>query len=164
VFRGVYALLPLIVADEDRDELRSWVGSRTIDCRGGSGPGLCSSPRVGYRIVRSVRRPGYRHGYVTPTRIGPTMTISAPMSRASGSPIAGALHRFASCPEYDTSARLPMDGETGSTRSTFGGLVEQQELLLVGRLKQRCPPFKVSPCYRRSRPLARRIATFSSLD
>jgi hypothetical protein len=34
-------------------------------------------------------------------------------------------------------------GETSSTRSTFGsGLVEQQELLLVGRLKNRRPPFK----------------------
>ena len=50
-------------------------------------------------------------------------------------------------------------------RSTFGnGLVEQQDLLLVGRLKNRCPPFKVSPCDRRGCPLARRIATFSSRD
>src|SRR5258705_10405870 len=52
-----------------------------------------------------------------------------------------------------------------STRSTFGnGLFEQTELLLVGRLKDRCPPFKVSACNRRGCPLARRIAPFSSLD
>ena len=56
-------------------------------------------------------------------------------------------------------------GETSSARSTFGdGLVEQQDLLLVWRLKDRCPPFEVSPCHRRGCPLARRIATFSSLD
>src|SRR5439155_25143205 len=48
-----------------------------------------------------------------------------------------------------------MAGETSSTRSTFGdGLVEQQDLLLVGRLKNRCPPFKVSPCHRRGCPFA----------
>jgi hypothetical protein len=39
-------------------------------------------------------------------------------------------------------------GETSSTRSIFGnGLVEQQELILVGRLKDRCPILKVSPCH-----------------
>jgi hypothetical protein len=64
-----------------------------------------------------------------------------------------------------TSVTPLIAGETSSTRSTFGnGLVEQQDLLLVGRLKDRCPPFKVSPCHRRGCPLARRIATFSSLD
>ena len=50
-------------------------------------------------------------------------------------------------------------------RSTFGnGLVEQQDLLLIGRLKNRCPLFEVSPCHRRGRPLARYVSTFSSLD
>src|SRR6266508_2391408 len=64
-----------------------------------------------------------------------------------------------------TSVTLLIAGETSSTRSTFdGGLVEQAELLLVGRLKDRCPLFKVSPCHRRGCPLARRIATFGSLD
>ena len=64
-----------------------------------------------------------------------------------------------------TSVTLPIAGETSSTRSTFGnGLVEQQDLLLVGRLENRCPLLKVSPCHGRGCPLARRIATFSSLD
>ena len=58
-----------------------------------------------------------------------------------------------------------MAGETSPTRSTFGnGLVEQQDLLLVGRLKDRRPPFKVGPCHRRSCPFAGRSAAFSSLD
>src|SRR5689334_11228639 len=43
--------------------------------------------------------------------------------------------------------------------STFGnGPVEHQNLLLVGRLKCRCPPFKVNPSHRRGCPLAGRIA------
>ena len=64
-----------------------------------------------------------------------------------------------------TLVTLLIAGKPSSTGSTFGnGLVEQQDLLLVGRLKNRCPPFKVSPCHRRGCPLARRIATFSSLD
>src|SRR6266576_1669791 len=64
-----------------------------------------------------------------------------------------------------TSVTLLIAGEKSSPGSTFGnGLVEQQDLLLVGRLKDRCPPFKVSPCHRRGCPLARRIATFSSPD
>src|SRR6266567_5314778 len=64
-----------------------------------------------------------------------------------------------------TSVTVLVAGETSSTRSTFGnGLVEQQDLLLVGRLKDRGPLFEVSPCHRRGCPLARRIATFSSLD
>src|SRR5438093_9283125 len=64
-----------------------------------------------------------------------------------------------------TSVTLLIAGETTSTRSTFGnGRVEQQDLLLVGRLKNRGPPFKVSPCHGRGCPLPRRIATFSSLD
>jgi hypothetical protein len=51
------------------------------------------------------------------------------------------------------------------TRSTFGnGLVEQQDLLLVGRLKNGCPPFKVTAGHGRGCPLAGRIATFSSRD
>jgi len=49
-----------------------------------------------------------------------------------------------------TSVTLLRAGEASSTRSTFGiGLVVQQDLLLVGRLKNRCPPFKASPCHRR---------------
>ena len=69
------------------------------------------------------------------------------------------------CPLTGTSGMLLIVGEASSTRSTFGsGLVEQQDLLLVGRLKNRGPPFKVSPCHWRRGPLARRIATFSSLD
>ena len=44
------------------------------------------------------------------------------------------------------------------------GLVEQHELIVVGRLKDRCPPLEVSPSHRRGRPLARRSATRSSLD
>src|SRR5437773_3667040 len=64
-----------------------------------------------------------------------------------------------------TSVTLLIAGDTSSTRSTFdNGLVEQQDLLLVGRLKDRGPLFKVSPCHGRGRPLARRIATFSSRD
>ena len=52
----------------------------------------------------------------------------------------------------------------GAALFVGNGLVEQQDLLFVGRLKNRCPPFKVSPCHWRGCPLARRIATFSSLD
>src|SRR5205085_157198 len=64
-----------------------------------------------------------------------------------------------------TSVKPLVAGEKSSTRSAFGnGLVEQQDLLLVGRLKNRCPPFEMSPRHRRGGPLARRIATFSSLD
>src|SRR5437764_5605100 len=64
-----------------------------------------------------------------------------------------------------TSVKLPVAGESTSTRSTFdNGLVEQQDLLLVGRLKDRGPLFKVSPCHRRGCTLARRVATFSSRD
>ena len=49
--------------------------------------------------------------------------------------------------------------------SSFGDrLVKQQELFLVWRLKDRCPPFEVSPCHRRGAPFARRIASLSSLD
>ena len=60
---------------------------------------------------------------------------------------------------------LLIAGVTISTTSTFGNwLVEQQDLFLVWRLKNRCPPFKVSPCDRRGFPLARSNATFSSFD
>src|SRR5437899_12646698 len=73
--------------------------------------------------------------------------------------------RSSCCASNGNSVTLLRAGETSSTRSTFGnGLVEQQDLLLVGRLKDRCPLFKVSPCHRRGCPLARRIATFSSRD
>ena len=48
--------------------------------------------------------------------------------------------------------------------SVRGRLVEQQELFLVWRLKDRCPLFEVSPCHRRGAPFARRIASLSSLD
>jgi hypothetical protein len=46
-----------------------------------------------------------------------------------------------------TSVTLLIAGETSSTRSTFGnGLVEQQDLLLVGRLKNRCQiPIAMNP-------------------
>src|SRR5438034_6051528 len=64
-----------------------------------------------------------------------------------------------------TSVTLPRARDTSATRSTFdNGVVEQQDLLLVGRLKDRGPLFKVSPCHRRGCPLARRIATFSPRD
>ncbi len=68
-------------------------------------------------------------------------------------------------PPFATSVTLLIVGETSSTRSTFdNGLVEQKDLVLVGRLKYRCPPLKVSPCHRQGCPLTQRIATFSSLD
>jgi hypothetical protein len=51
------------------------------------------------------------------------------------------------------------------TRSNYGnGLVEQQKLLLIGRLKNLCPPLEVSSCHGCVRPLARGTATFSPLD
>ena len=54
---------------------------------------------------------------------------------------------------------------TISTTSTFGKRrIEQQELFFIGRLKDRCPLFKVSPCHRRSGPFTRRVATLGSLD
>lgn len=75
------------------------------------------------------------------------------------------LARDSNLARNGTSVTLLIVGEISSTRSTSGnGLVEQQDLLLVGRLKTRCPPFEVSSCHRRGCPLARCIATFSSLD
>ncbi len=54
---------------------------------------------------------------------------------------------------------------SSSTNSTVGyGFVEQLDLLLIGRLNDRCPLLKVSPRHRRGCPLARRLATCSSLD
>jgi len=56
-------------------------------------------------------------------------------------------------------------GRDDFVESSFGvRLVKQQELFFLWRLKDRCPLFEVSPCYWRGCPLARRIATFSSLD
>ena len=56
-------------------------------------------------------------------------------------------------------------GRDDFVESSFGDrLVKQQELFLVWRLKDRCPPFEVSPCDRRGAPFARRIASLSSLD
>src|SRR5438876_1537659 len=73
--------------------------------------------------------------------------------------------RGSRCASNGNSVTLLRAGDTSSTRSTFdNGLVEQQDLLLVGRLKDRGPLFKVSPCDRRGCPLARRIATFGSCD
>src|ERR1700722_8159560 len=56
-----------------------------------------------------------------------------------------------------------------SRRRTVGSTLDdrlgkQQHLLLVRRLKSCCPLFKVSPCHRCGSPLARYIATLSSLD
>ena len=105
-----------------------------------------------------------------PNRISTHRVCTERCRRTDGKPIGRSSterrHRGGSRPSRCvTSVTLLRAGETSSTRSTFGnGLVEQPDLLLVGRLKNRCPPFKVSPCHRRRCPLARRIATFSSLD
>jgi hypothetical protein len=54
---------------------------------------------------------------------------------------------------------------TSSTASTFDdGLVEQQDLLLIRRLKNRCPLFEVSPCDGCGSPLPRYIATLRASD
>ena len=48
--------------------------------------------------------------------------------------------------------------------SRGNGLVKQEELSLVWRLKDRCPLFEVRPSHRCSAPFARRVASLSSLD
>ncbi len=56
-------------------------------------------------------------------------------------------------------------GRHDFVESSFGyTLVKQQELFLVWRLKDCCPPFEVSSCHRRGAPFARRTASLSSLD
>jgi hypothetical protein len=103
-----------------------------------------------------------------PTIINRFRPLDLPTQRQTDQRSSGAENRAvlagASVPT-GTSVTLLIAGETSATRSTFGnGFVEQQNLLLVGRLKNRRPPFKVSSRHGRGRPLARRIATFSSLD
>jgi len=58
-----------------------------------------------------------------------------------------------------------VQGDFRATGSPFSnGLIEQQDLVLIGRLKDRLPLLKVRSRDRRGCPLARGIATFGSID